>query len=201
LVASPFSPIIGSPLTVLNAAGFDQLSMTTSSAPWGLFVNNDVGGGASVWGSQTTITGSQIGTSPFGPDIPGFPNAAMVLLGDAGRDVTNLSNTRLGGVLDLRLLAGNNDVTLNNASSMAAFRLTTLGGNDSVLIDDATIQVAVEIHLGSGADQLFVRNVDPATEWPSALLGSIDINGELGIDTTNLSALALGALGFEIFVP
>jgi hypothetical protein len=29
----------------------------------------------------------------------------------------------------------------------------------------------------------------------------IDIDGGTGVDTTNLSALALGALGFEIFVP
>lgn len=55
--------------------------------------------------------------------------------------------------------------------------------------------------MGSGADRFIVTNVNPATQWPSALLGMIDINGELGVDTTNLSALALGALGFEIFVP
>ena len=202
LVAPPFSPVIGSPLTVINDAGFDQLSITQSTAPWGLFVNNDAAAsGASVWGSQTTITGSRIGTHPFGPSIPGFPNAAMVLLGDNLRDVVNVSNTEVDGVLDLRLFAGNNDVNLTAASTMAAFRLSTLGGNDSVLIDDATIQVAVEIDLGAGADRLIVRNVDPATEWPSALLGSISINGGIGVDTTNLSALALGALGFEIFVP
>lgn len=202
LVASPFAPVIGGPVIVSNDAGFDQFSMTQSTAPWGLSINNDVAAaGASVWGSQTTITGSNIGTSPFGPSIPGFPNAALVLMADSGRDVTNVASTKLGGILDLRLFAGNNDVNLTAASSMAAFRLTTLGGNDSVLIDDATIQVAVEIHLGSGADSLIVRNVDPSTEWPSALLGSIDISGELGVDTTNLSALTLGALGFEIFVP
>lgn len=201
LVASPLSPVIGSPLSVLNAAGFDQFSMTGSSAPWGLFINNDLGGGGSVWGSQTSLNNSLIGTSPFGPEIPGFPNTAMVLLGDSGRDTFNAINTQFGGILDLRLFAGNNDVNLSAASRMAAFRLATLGGNDSVLIDDTTIQVAVDIALGAGADRLIVTNVTPDTEWPSALLGAIAIDGGIGVDTTNLSALALGALGFEIFVP
>lgn len=200
LVAPPFSPVIGSPLTIFNAAGFDQFSMTGSQAPWGLYINNDLGGPTN-WGSQTSLTNSQVGNSPFGPDIPGFPNAAMVLLGDTARDTFTANNTQFGGVLDLRLFAGNNDVNLSAASRMAAFRLATLGGNDSVLIDDTTIQVAVEIDLGAGADRLIVTNVTPDTEWPSALLGSIAINGGIGVDTTNLSALALGALGFEIFVP
>jgi hypothetical protein len=78
--------------------------------------------------------------------------------------------------------------------------LVTGSGNDLVLVDNSSISVAVYVRLGSGADQFFVRNVNPSTQWPSALLGSIDIDGETGVDSTNLSALALGALGFEIFV-
>lgn len=201
LVAPPFSPVIGSPLSIENDAGFDQLAMTQSSAPWGLLIDNDVSGNDDVWGSVTQITGSQIGTAPFGPDIPGFLNAAMVLRGDNGRDLVNIGATQFGGTLDLGLFAGNNEVNLTNGSSVVALNLVTLGGNDSVLIDDSTIQVAVYVRLGFGADGFIVTNVDPATEWPSALLGLIDINAELGVDTTNLSALALGALGFEIFVP
>jgi hypothetical protein len=202
LVAPPFSPVIGSALVVLNDAGFDQFSMTQSSAPWGIKINNDVSGNNDVWGSATNIFESQVGTSPFGPWIePAFLNAALVILGDNGRDIVNVSATRLGGTLDARLYAGNNEANLTNGSSMPALYFVTGTGNDSLLIDDATILVAVYVRLGSGADTMFVRNVDPATEWPSALLGSIDIDGETGVDTTNLSALPLGALGFEIFVP
>ncbi len=200
LVAPPFSPVIGSPLMVLNDAGFDQFTMTQSSAPWGLMIDNDVSGNNDVWGSATQITGSHIGTGPYGPDISGFPNAALVLLGDNGRDLVNVSGTTLGGTLQLELFAGNNEVNLTNRSLMAGLSLVTLGGNDTVLIDDSTISVVVYVRLGFGADRFIVTNVDPATEWPSALLGSIDIDGEFGVDTTNLSALALGALGFEIFV-
>lgn len=201
LVAPPFSPVIGSAVVVLNDAGYDQFSMTQSSAPWGIMINHDVSGNNDVWGSSTDIVDSQIGTSPFGPWIPGFLNAALVILGDNGRDVVNVSATQLGGTLDARLFAGNNELNLLNGSLMSALSLVTLGGNDSLLIDDSTIQVAIYVRLGNGADRLIVTNVNPATQWPSALLGMIDIDGELGVDTTNLSALALGALGFEIYVP
>jgi hypothetical protein len=202
LVTAPFVPVIGGPTVILNDSGFDQFTMTQSSVPWGLSINNDVAAGnTSLWGSATTITDSQIGTSPFGPDIPGFPNTGLVLLGDSGQDVFNLSGSQVGGTLSLSLFSGNNSVNVTNSSSMAGLHLVTLGGNDSVLIDDSSILVAVFMRLGAGADSLLVTNVDPATQWPSALLGSIDIDGELGVDTTNVSALALGAIGFEIFVP
>ncbi len=195
------SPVIGGPMIVYNDAGFDQFAMTQSSAPWGLLIDNDVAAAnSSVWGSVTQITASHIGTSPFCPGIPGFPGTAMVLRGDNGRDLVNISGTHFGGILDLELFAGNNEVNLTSQSSMVGLNLVTLGGNDSVLIDNSTIQVVVYVRLGFGADRFIVTNVDPATEWPSALLGSIDINAEFGVDTTNLSALALGALGFEIFV-
>ena len=201
LVAPPFAPVLGGSLQILNDAGFDQFSMTNSSAPWGVLINNDVTGNNDVWGSATNIGGSEIGTAPFGPSIAGFPGAALVILGDNGHDVVNISTTVIGGTLYLELFDGNNALNLTNGSSINALRLVTGGGNDSVLIDNSRISVAVYVRLGSGADQFFVRNVDPATQWPSALLGLIDIDGGPGVDTTNLSALALGALGFEIFVP
>ena len=200
LVAPPLSPVIGGPVEILNDAGYDQFLMTNSSAPWGIKINNDVTGNEDVWGSATNIFESEIGTNPFCLDIPGFPNAALVLLGDNGADVVNVGATTLGGTLHLNLNAGNNDVNITNGSVMPSLRLRTLGGNDDVLIDDSTIQIAIQVRLGTGADSFLVTNVDPATQWPSALLGLIDIDGELGVDTTNISALALGALGFEIFV-
>jgi large repetitive protein len=201
LVAPPFAPVLGGSLQILNDAGFDQFAMTDSTVPWGILVNNDVSGNNDVWGSATSIAGSFIGTAPFGPSIVGFPGAALVILGDNGRDVVNIGSTELGGTLDLQLFNGNNAVSLTAGSSMNALSLVTGTGNDSVLIDNSRIAVAVYVRLDSGADEFFVRNVNPATQWPSALLGMIDIDGGIGVDTTNLSALALGALGFEIFVP
>ena len=88
---------------------------------------------------MTQITQQPNRHRPFGPDIPGFPSTAMVLLGDNGRDLVNVGATQFGGTLDLELFAGNNEVNLTNRSSMAALSLVTLGGNDSVLIDDSTI--------------------------------------------------------------
>jgi hypothetical protein len=199
LVAPPFSPVIGSAVEIINDAGFDQFMMTNSSAPWGIKIDNDVTGNDDVWGSATDIFESQIGTAPFGPDIPGFPNTALVLLGDNGADTVDISATTLGGTLDLRLFDGNNELNLINSSSMPGLQLITGAGNDKVLIDDSAILVAVYVRLGSGADEFLVNNVDPATQWPSGLLGLVDIHGELGVDTTNVAALALGALGFEIF--
>ncbi len=201
LVAPPFAPVLGGSLQIYNDAGYDQFSMIDSKAPWGILINNDITGNNDVWGSATNIVGSEIGTAPFGPAIGGFPGAALVLLGDNGRDVVNVNNTVLGGTLHLDLFNGNNQVDLTNGTSMNALHLVTGNGNDSVLIDNSRIAVAVYVRLGDGADQFFVRNVDPATQWPSPLLGLIDIDGGPGVDTTNLSALALGALGFEIFVP
>jgi hypothetical protein len=54
---------------------------------------------------------------------------------------------------------------------MNALSLVTGTGNDTLLIDNSSISVAVYVRLGSGADEFFVRNVNPSTQWPSALLG------------------------------
>ena len=200
LVAPPAPNVIGGPLAVINDAGFDQFLMTNSTVPWGISINNDVSGNNDVWGSATDIFESEIGTLPFNLNIPGFPNAALVILGDNGADSVNVSATTLGGTLHLNLYDGNNDVSLINSSAMPSLYLVTGGGNDDVLIDDTAIQVAVYVRLGTGADRFIVTNVDAATEWPSPLLGLVDIDGQLGVDTTNISPLTLGALGFEIFV-
>ena len=69
------------------------------------------------------------------------------------------------------------------------------------MIDDSAISTSVMILLNSGADTLLVTNIDPLTQWPSALLGSVILDGGFGVDTTNISALTLGALNFEIFLP
>lgn len=194
--------VLGSALMVLNNAGYDTLEITDSTIPWGLLVNNDVAAGnTSNWGSSTQITNSHIGTNPFGPALPG-PFDAMQILGDNARDVINLSGTELGGVLNLTVLGnGNNEVSITNSSSMPGLNLVGGSGNETVLIDNSAITVGVRILLNAGADTLWVRNVDPATQWPSALLGLVILDGGIGVDTTTLGPLTLGALNFEFFVP
>jgi len=57
------------------------------------------------------------------------------------------------------------------------------------------------VALGNGADSFRVTNVvltDP-TQWPSPLLGSVSIDGQGGVDSTNLSSLV--PLNFEVLVP
>jgi len=79
-------PTIGGPVVVLNNAGFDTFTSTTTTMPWGLKIDNNNGGSSpGNWGSTTTISQSSIGTSPYGPRVPLIPGPvagdAMILLG------------------------------------------------------------------------------------------------------------------------
>jgi hypothetical protein len=134
------------------------------------------------------LSQSECGTHPFGPDISGLPNVGLKLIGDAGADVFNMSVSKVGGTLDLNLNAGNNEFIMTNQSVIGALKLATLGGNDNVLIDDSIILVAIDASMGSGADVFGVFNVE-LPEWPSALLGSVNIDGGAGTDTTNLNGV------------
>lgn len=201
LVPAVGGGLLGGPTVVRNMTGYDKFTMTDSTVPWGLLIDNDFGNGSSLWGSTTTITNSRIGTNPYCPALP-TPGDALQILGDNARDVVNLNGTTLGGRLNLgSLFNGNNELNITNASSMSGIFLVTGTGNDKVLIDNSSILVDVFIFLSDGADRLEIRGVDPTTEWPSALLGTIFMNGGLGVDTTNLDAIAMGALSFELWIP
>lgn len=198
-LGSHLSAGLGGPLLVNNNAGFDELVMTGSSIPYGAAINNDVGAvGASLWGSSTQITNTSIGTRPLGPALP-TPGDALQIIGDNGADIVNLSGATLGGTLNVSALGnGNNSVSLINQTAMAVLNLVTGSGNDTLLINDSRVSTAVNILLGAGSDTFSAINVDPATEWPSALLGAIVINGGAGVDFTDVGGLALGAIGFEL---
>jgi hypothetical protein len=203
LVATPFSPVIGSPFIVEADAGYDETSVTGSKIPWGCKFEYDVANyGNSDWGSKTVLSQSECGTHPFGPNIPTLPGVGLKVIGDYGRDLFDMSVSKVGGTLDLTLYAGNNEVNIKNQSVVGALKVTTLGGNDKVLIDDSIILVAIDATLDYGADSFLVTNVQPA-EWPSALLGSVNIDGGYGVDTTNLNTgvLPINQLtNFELFV-
>ncbi len=192
------APAYGGPMLVVNGSGYDEFSMTGSNLPWGLLINNDSGVPGANWGSSTAITQSSIGTGPYGPRLPAAGDA-MIVLGDDGRDLVNVNSTTIGGRLDLQLKAGNNELNVTNNSVMSGLYIVTSNGNDKVLIDKSKILVDVYARLGNGADELYVRNLVFATDWPSSLLGSVDINGELGVDRTNLGTLV--PMAFELLVP
>lgn len=187
----------GGPASFSNDDGFDSFSASDSTIPWGLFIDNDsANGGDSLWGSSTTITDSNIGTRALA-----IGGDAFELIGDDAADVIDISGTIFGEMVDLSDL-GNGLNSLSFSSASSAPYLEYLGGdsNDLVDIDDSAITIEVIINLGSGADTLLITNVDPATQWPSPLLGAITLDGGLGVDSTNLDAITLGALNFELIV-
>jgi len=198
LVLAPNNtPVLGGPLSIRNKAGFDDLTITGSTLPWGLLVDNSVGGANTNWGSSTQITQSFIGTGPYGPRV-GSAGQAAIVSGDNGRDLLNVIGSTFGGRLELQLFAGNNEVNVSNNSVLGGFYLVSLGGNDKILIDKSRILVDLYVRLGNGADEFYVRNVDVAKDLPSPLLGSIDVSGELGVDRTNFGSLV--PLAFELLV-
>lgn len=195
-------PTVGGPLAIANDSGYDELWVTNSTLPWGLSVNNNAAGANSNWGSATSIGQSSIGTGPYGPRTP-LPvfvaGVAFMLQGDNGRDIVNLDGSTVGGRVDLVLNAGNNEFRVMNNSNLAGLSVISTDGNDLVSIDRSKILVDIYMRLGNGADELYVRNLNFLEDWPSSLLGVVDINAELGVDRTNLSSLIPN--GFELIVP
>ena len=187
----------GGPTTISNDDGFDNLSISDSIIPWGLEVDNDDAmGGMSNWGSSSSITDSEIGTR-----ILGIPGDALEIQGDNGADVINVSGTIFGGMVDLTSLGhGLNSFAFTDMSSAPYLAFVGGDSNDTVEIDDSAITIEVLISLGIGSDTLTIVDVDPATEWPSALLGMITIDGGDGVDFTNTDALLMGAVDFELLV-
>ena len=95
---------------------------------------------------------------------------------------------------------GLNSLTFTNGSSTPYLNFVGGMSNDRVEIDNSAVTIEVIISLGSGADTLLLTNINPTTQWPSALLGAITIDGGDGVDSANLDALTLGALDFELLV-
>ena len=187
----------GGPVNISNDDGFDSFSASDTNIPWGLIIDNDnAAGGTSLWGSSTIITDSNIGTRALS-----IMGDAFELTGDNGADIVDISGTIFGEMIDLSNL-GNGLNSLRFTGGSSTPYLNFVGGlsNDRVEIDDSAITIEVIISLGSGADTLLITNITPTTQWPSALLGEITLDGGDGVDSTNISALTLGALDFELFI-
>jgi hypothetical protein len=189
-------PGAGGPLEVENSVGFDSFSMTQSTLPWGLFIDNNQTE-SDNFGSLTQINQSTVGANLVGgvnddSDLP--PGAAFVLVGDNGADVVNLNGSMFAAGVTLSLLDGANRVTITNGSTMHSLAIQTGSGQDNVQIANSTISVAITISLGSGGDTMDFENENFATQLPSLLLGSIDIDGDGGVDTL-ISSSAHGDTG------
>jgi hypothetical protein len=194
---------LGGPFVVRNNAGFDQFTMTDSTIPRGVSIDNDFANlGNSNWGSITDVSGSKIGEL-LNPII----ETAFSLRGDNLADTFTLRDSTIFAILDLQLRNGANVVLLqNNPATVSAFNYIGGSGNDSVTIDNTKIQHWINIQLHAGADKLKIINENYATQWPSALLESIIIDAGLspggGVDTFS------GVLppndvfqGFDFFTP
>ncbi|MEZ6087902.1 MAG: hypothetical protein R3C05_07745 [Pirellulaceae bacterium] len=182
---------LGGKLEVQNGIGIDRFEMNDSNAQYGVEIDNGTG----VWGSDTSISGGSIGTHAS------VAGTALEIINDNGNDVVNISGTTFGAGVDLDSMGnGMNAITISDDASMPM--LVIRGGNedDDVTINNSTITDDVDIQLGLGQDSLIIIDVDPSTQWPSALLGSIVLDGGDGVDESNLNALALGALDFELIV-
>lgn len=206
------NPASGGPLAIFNGPGYDQFSMTGSTLPWGLYITNDnVDGGSpakSTWGSSTQITSSFIGTGlalglPVADQAdPLAAGMAFELIGDEGADIVNLTGTEFVGETLLTLLNGNNSATISASTTMTSLFITSAIGNTSVTINNSSIAVAVSILLGDGANNVTLENENFNSQFPSPLLGGIDIDGGVGgvntlTETDDTGALE-GDVDFEI---
>lgn len=212
-LAPPGPGPFGRPAVIINDDGQDSLTMTGSTAWWGLFVDhdNDPTGvnPPTPWPSNTQISSSDIGTRPGGPSnaaglaavlaavfpgpafqLPGLiaPGDALVVLGGSGSDTINVNPTQVGGQISLLLGNGGiNNVTLmgsaDNPLVYPSIRVVGGTGNDTVRLENISIPINLLILLDGGNDTLELAG---NTTLPAAGVGTILINGGVGLDTLTI---------------
>jgi len=169
------------PVTISNNAGSDKFTMTGSEMQWGLEIINDLAaGGASTWGSETTIDTSKIGTSPLGPVLPppALPGDGLYISGDSAADLITITGTTIGGNTRLVLYNGNNRVDINTVTT-AGLTVNAGTGNDDLRITQCTISVALNVVLGPGNNRMKVKGI---STLPNPALGGILLmNGGPGL--------------------
>ena len=193
-------PAGGFPVEIVSENGMDSIVMTQSTAPWGVFVNNDAvagglsGPGLTGGGGTVSVTNSAIGNRPGGPGSPvrfaprfpltgGFgttglaPFDALFVSGDNGNDVVTVNGLRSLGNVNINVFNGENDVTVaGDPSAISALAsLSIIGGigTDRVTISNLSSPAATYIELGFGSDRLTL--VGQVTFAASPTVGTLQI--------------------------
>ena len=183
----------GGPVTIDNGIGFDVLEFNDSTAQYGMSVNNGTG----THGSATEIRNSEFGGR-------GAAGLGLTFMGDDGDTVFNISDdttgTMIDGLLSITLGDGHDSVQLSGiagGSQIMMDSLTIVGdeGDDGVLIQNTEIDSMVMISLADGADTIEIRD---GIDFPSGLLGTIDIDGGIGADFFFVSDTTIPLTDFQI---
>ena len=116
---------VGGPVTVNHGAGFDSFDMESSSAQWGLAINNFAPGFISdTYGSSTKIVNSLIST--ISPPAPG---TGLTIWGDSGPNSVVITDSKVGGAAFISLgsgLPGDADNTVAISTDSASGGATDL---------------------------------------------------------------------------
>jgi hypothetical protein len=210
-LAPPGPGPFGSPALIINENGQDSLTMTGSTAWWGMFVDHDndpTGNGPpTAWPSDTQISGSNIGIRPGGPSNgatlgavlaalfpgPSFQLPALVAPGDAllvaggiGNDVVNVNPTQIGG--QVSVLLGNGGVS----------SVTLMGNADNPLLY-SSIRIDATLIAGpgpgNGNDTVRLENINIPVHV-TILTGAGNDTLELAGNTT-LPAAGVGTVNIN----
>ncbi len=182
-----------SPLTVNNAAGYDQLTIqaTSTSAvcavPWGATINNGVAG--QFYGSMATIKNATIGANSVAL-------AGLTINNDSFDNVIDIEKSTVSSLATLNCAAGgNNIITLGDSGTGAvadttfgALALTCGGGDDNVTMQNATVLVTTNVNLGAGVDKLTLANVKFG--------GDTTLDGGPGVNDTYVATSVIRPVGY-----
>lgn len=161
--------IDGSGLVLTNGTRRDMLSITDSSLPNGMLVDNSVSDDA---GNDLGISGATIGGNPL------YGTALQVING-RGNDNMTIASSTLNGLVDLGLAAGNDDVNISDTTVNGVLNIGNTGfvavigarftddlpgfaeadataglGRDTVVLDNVSVLGGTFIALGQDSDTL-----------------------------------------------
>lgn len=197
-MVTPANGGYGDAVQVTNGDGFDVLLAQGSTMQYGLNVDNGTG----TWGSQTDIRDSRIG----GRDGTVLPaGTALMLTGDDGDDVFNLSDAAGGSEFDgdvlLTLGNGEDSVMMQGASS--ALKIDNLEidfglGDDMLYMENVTVDACCKVQFGDGADTMELR---AGVILPSSLTGITSLDGGAGADYYHVDSLTIPFINFETMIP
>lgn len=183
--------VAASPLTLVNAAGFDSLDVSASSQiQWGAHVDNGVAG--DYYGSTTTIKNSSIGTNSVDP-------AGLTLDNDDFDALVDIEKTVIAGVLTINNGNGNSTITLGASgaglvtdTTVGALAVSCAAGNNVVTVQNATVYTTTNVVLGTEIDAVTLNNV--------VFKSTTVFDGGDGINDTILQTLVTRPVGYSFDV-